>query len=240
VSVAAVRRAVIVNADDFGQSDGTTAGIIRAHEHGVVTSTSLMVRWPAAGRAAAYARERPQLSVGLHLDLAEWKRVGFGWEPIYEVAPLDDPEAVRAEVQRQFDLFRSLVGREPTHVDSHQHVHTRDEVRDAVLTAARAIAAPVRHFDPRVRYNGGFYGQSAEGELMLQHIHPEALVALIRDLPDGISEIGCHPAAVDDLDTMYAHERLVELATLCDPAVRAAFIDYGVALVSFADVVSAL
>ena len=41
-------RAVIVNADDFGQSAGINRGIVEAHERGIVTSASLMVRWPAA------------------------------------------------------------------------------------------------------------------------------------------------------------------------------------------------
>ena len=63
---------LIVNADDFGQSPGVNRGVIAAHERGVVTSTSLMVRWPSAAAAAAYAREHPALSVGLHVDLGEW------------------------------------------------------------------------------------------------------------------------------------------------------------------------
>src|SRR4051794_16830036 len=47
-------RYVIVNADDFGQSRGINRGIILAHEQGIVTSASLMVRWAAAAEAAAY------------------------------------------------------------------------------------------------------------------------------------------------------------------------------------------
>ena len=62
-------RYLIVNADDFGQSTGINKGVIQAHEEGIVTSASLMVRWPAAPEAAAYARNRPGLSVGLHVDL---------------------------------------------------------------------------------------------------------------------------------------------------------------------------
>src|SRR5206468_2930594 len=58
---------VVVNADDLGLSPGVNRGIIEAHERGIVTSASLMVRWPAAAEAAAYARSRPQLGVGLHL-----------------------------------------------------------------------------------------------------------------------------------------------------------------------------
>ena len=67
------RRQLIVNADDFGLSPGVNRGTVRAHEHGVVTSASLMVRGAAVAEAAAYARANPRLSVGLHLDLWEWE-----------------------------------------------------------------------------------------------------------------------------------------------------------------------
>src|SRR3712207_8784245 len=54
---------------DFGLTDGVNRGIIEAHERGIVTSASLMVRYPAAKDAADYARSNPALSVGLHVDL---------------------------------------------------------------------------------------------------------------------------------------------------------------------------
>lgn len=57
MSTSAQSRFLIVNADDFGQSPGVNRGIIEAHEHGIVTSASLMVRWPAATEAAAYGRQ---------------------------------------------------------------------------------------------------------------------------------------------------------------------------------------
>ena len=37
---------LIVNADDFGLTEGSTLGIIRSHEDGIVTSTTLMVNMP--------------------------------------------------------------------------------------------------------------------------------------------------------------------------------------------------
>ena len=49
-------RYLIVNADDFGLSPGVNRGVVQAHERGIVTSASLMVRQPAAGAAAACAR----------------------------------------------------------------------------------------------------------------------------------------------------------------------------------------
>src|SRR5581483_3290402 len=127
-------RLLIVNADDFGQSPGITRGVIEAAERGIVTSASLMVRWPAAVEAAAFARARPGFSLGLHLDLGEWRYRDGAWSPIYRVVPAEDAAAVAAEVARQWDRFIALAGRPPTHLDSHQHVH-RDEPLRSILRA---------------------------------------------------------------------------------------------------------
>jgi predicted glycoside hydrolase/deacetylase ChbG (UPF0249 family) len=45
--------------------------------------------------------------------------------PVYEVAPINDHQAVEYEVDRQLAAFRRLAGRAPTHIDSHQHMQTR-------------------------------------------------------------------------------------------------------------------
>src|SRR6478736_3085115 len=111
----AAERFLIVNADDFGQSPGVNRGIIKAHEQGIVTSASLMVRWPAAPDAAAYAVAHPQLSVGLHFDLGEWACREGAWLPVYEVTSIDQLESVQEELSRQLTAFRRLLGREPTH-----------------------------------------------------------------------------------------------------------------------------
>src|ERR1051326_2874909 len=96
-------RYLIVNADDFGRSPGVNRGIMRTHQHGIVTSASLMVRWPAAVEAAVYARMHPTLSVGLHLDLGEWFYRNSNWDVLYQVVDLDDAFAVRQELTRQLD-----------------------------------------------------------------------------------------------------------------------------------------
>ena len=46
-----------------------------------------------------------------------------------------------------------------------------------------------------------------------------SLVTILRTLPDGVTELGCHPGKGNDLDldTMYRGERAQELKTLCDP-----------------------
>ena len=58
---------------------------------------------------------------------------------------------------------------------------------------------------------------------------------MLRSLPDGVTEVACHPGFADDLVTMYHAERQVELETLCDPAVRRAMRDEGIELIGFAD-----
>lgn len=226
-------RALIVNADDFGLSAGVNRGIVRAHEQGIVTSASLMVRAPHAAEAVDYAKAHPALSVGLHVDLAEWHYTGEAWIAAYEVVPLDDPLAVGAEIAAQLERFIALMGHAPTHLDSHQHVHRKDPVRTIVLGHGRELGVPVRDFAREIRYEGGFYGQTGQGEPWPEGITPEALCALLRALPGGTTELGCHPGLDDDSGSSYARERSIETATLCDPRVLATVREQAIALRAF-------
>jgi predicted glycoside hydrolase/deacetylase ChbG (UPF0249 family) len=227
------KRYLVVNADDFGQSSGVNRGIIAAHERGIVTSTSLMVRWPAAAEAAAYSREHPALDLGLHLDLSEWFYRNGTWEPLYEVVPLDNAAAVRDEVSRQLDAFRKLVGKDPTHLDSHQHAHRQVPVQSLVLALGQHLRVPVRHYSPLIRYCGDFYGQTADGWPLPEILSVEGFLRILRALPPGATELGCHPGETEDLDTMYGEERAREVAVLCAPEVRAALETLEIELCTF-------
>jgi len=228
-------RRLIVNADDFGLSPGVNRGIARAHEHGIVTSASLMVRAGHAAEAAAYARAHPRLSVGLHVDLGEWRYTGEHWIAAYEVVPAGDATAIGAEVAAQVERFCALTGCEPTHLDAHQHVHREEPAKTVVLEHGRRLGVPVRGFTPELRHEGGFYGQSGRGEPYPEGIAVAALCALLRALPPGASELGCHPAIDDDSGSSYSAERTLETATLCDPRVRATLDAEGIALCSYCD-----
>jgi chitin disaccharide deacetylase len=229
-------RLLIVNADDFGYSHGINRGIVEAHRSGIVTSASLMVRWEAAREAARLAVENPLLSVGLHVDLAEWVCVDGDWKPLYQACDLTDPRAVEDEVRRQLDAFRSLLGRDPSHLDSHQHVHRADEpFRSTVLELGETLGVPVRHHSPAT-YCGHFWGQNEAGGTDPLRVTPHTLCSILRGLRDGITELACHPGHVGDFTSTYSVERGMELHALRHPSVRQTIAAEGIELVSFDEV----
>jgi predicted glycoside hydrolase/deacetylase ChbG (UPF0249 family) len=150
-----------------------------------------------------------------------------------------------SEVHRQLDRFRSLVGRDPTHVDSHRHRHRHEPARPIVVDMAAELGIPVRDFDATVRHCGDFYGQTY-GRIYSTRPNPEAisadgLVRLLEQLSPGVTELCCHPGYADDLlasfrKEPYRGERAQEVRSLCDSRVRAGVERLGIRLCSFSDV----
>lgn len=193
-------RFLIVNADDLGYSQTVNEGIFAAHEEGIVTSTSLMVLRDDAPAAVEALVRHPDLAVGLHLEAG-------------------------VDLGRQLERFRELVGRDPTHLDSHKHVHETDPAFGAAAEALAAeLEVPLRN--RAIRYERRFYGRDA--------ISPRHLMELIDALPSGWTEIGCHPAAGPVPISSYDAERQIELATLRDPQVKNLLNVSDVRLCSFA------
>uniref|UniRef100_A0AC11CQ84 YdjC chitooligosaccharide deacetylase homolog n=1 Tax=Ovis aries TaxID=9940 RepID=A0AC11CQ84_SHEEP len=138
--MARLRVRLVVTADDFGYCPRRDEGIVEAFLAGAVTSVSLLVNGSAAESAAELAR-RHQIPTGLHANLSEGRPVGparhgasslIGSEGFFlgkmgfrrAVAAGEVILAqVREELEAQLSRFRELLGRDPTHVDGHQHVH---------------------------------------------------------------------------------------------------------------------
>jgi chitin disaccharide deacetylase len=228
-----MRRHLIVNADDFGLGVGVNRGIIESYEQGIVTSSSLMVHAPAAEAAAAYARSHPDLSLGIHITLCEFSCRNGEWSLVYQVVELADREAVAREVRRQLARFCRLVGRTPTHLDTHQHVHRSEPIRSVLLESARALKVPLRHFQPGLNYCGGFYGRTPMGEPLPEAISVAGLMKTIGALPVGWTELVCHPGLGNDEGGDYSAERAQEAAVLRDPSIRRFLEAEDVGLVSF-------
>jgi len=220
---------LIINADDFGYALGVNQGIIAAYEQGIVLSTSLKVDAPLATEAAVLTRRHPNLGVGLHFTATNTQG---------PVIDLFDVAAVERELVRQYQRCCDLLGKPPTHLDSHHHVHLRRELQPVFLAWATEQRLPLRGLG-LVQYNSGFYGQWYDEEWQL-HPAPELigvdnLTRILQTLPEGITELACHPGHLSaDLHSSYATEREIELATLLNPRVRTVIHDLEITLTNFA------
>ncbi len=133
-------RLLVVNADDFGFTRDVNRGIVEAHDHGILTSTTLMANGAAFEDAVRLAREHPSLDVGCHLVLV-------GGRSVLNGAPLPATlgELARALLLRRIRVYDELaaqVGRildaglQPTHLDTHKHTHLLPPVLEAVARIA--------------------------------------------------------------------------------------------------------
>lgn len=225
-------RYVIFNADDFGYSRGINRGIAEAHDAGVVTAATLVVNGPATEEAVRLARARPALSVGLHVNFTNEAQ---------RLVDLEDREACRAELRAQYARFLDLVGRKPSHLDSHQHVHRHHVRRPLFEELADEEALPLRDRPPVV-FKGGFYGQWTYGVFEPEKVSFAALERILRhEIGTGIYEMSCHPGYHDPgLEAVYHREREHELATLTDPRLLPLLHELGIALVSYRDLPRAM
>ena len=141
-----------------------------------------------------------------------------------------DPAEVTAEVRAQFDRFRQLTGRLPTHLDGHHHCHRVPAVGKAVVAVATELGLPVRDAGQGVRerleaasvvttdrFDNSFYAEGASLKWLLD---------FLAGLGSGSTELMCHPGVVDDelaAGSTYTHDREREIEILTHPeVVRAA------------------
>ncbi len=226
------RTHVLFNADDLGYSHGINRGIFEAHERGVVTSASMMVNTPATGEAVHLSREHPDLAVGLHVNFTNEAQ---------RLIDLDDEDACRRELWAQYRRFLDLVGRKPTHLDAHQHVHRHPMRRPLFQELAGSEGLPLRD-QPPVVFKGGFYAQWEYGVSDPEKVSLATLERILHEeLGEGIYEFCCHPGYFDPaLDAVYHRDRELELRTLTDPALRPFLEGEGIRLISFADLPAAV
>ena len=247
---------LIVNADDLGRSVGVDDGILRAHREGIVTSATLMTNAPSTQHAASLARATPTLAVGVHLvltyarPLSNRARVrsivredGSFWRPSELLARSIDRTEALTEYRAQFARARELIGREPTHVDTHHWVHDHPALSWAVCELARETGAAARTHTPAQRDEYRAKGVRTTDHFTREFQHPghievADLLTLLSRVENGVTELMCHPGEPDpelEVTSAYARERPLELAVLIDPRVRRALEHEHITLTTFAD-----
>lgn len=130
---------LIVNADDFGLHENINDGIIQAHRHGCVTSTTLVAGGNAFEHAARLSEQYPTLGVGVHLTLVGshpvsqrdigslLNRNGGFWDDYLTFTRhylQGRINAAHIETELSCQLQKAVDhGINISHLDSHQHLH---------------------------------------------------------------------------------------------------------------------
>jgi len=142
---------LIVNADDYGLTEGVSRAILAGHRHGVITSTSVLALAPAYERTVRWLADEPGLGIGAHLaavgedppllsareipSLVDRSgRLHLSWRTFLPAAALGgvDPEDLRREFDAQLECLTGA-GLVLDHLDTHQNLHLWPLVRDVVM-----------------------------------------------------------------------------------------------------------
>jgi predicted glycoside hydrolase/deacetylase ChbG (UPF0249 family) len=130
---------LIVNADDLGRLPATTDSILACYAKRRITSTSAMVFMQDSERAAGLALASG-IDLGLHINFSERftgdsvpKPLREGHDRICRFLTANKYALLvyhpflrrqfRFVFEAQYAEFKRLYGREPSHLDGHQHMH---------------------------------------------------------------------------------------------------------------------
>ena len=164
------RPLLIVNADDYGLTEGISRGILHAHREGIVTSTSVIAVGPAYPKVSSWLADEDDLGVGVHLAavgedppllsareiptlVGKRGQLCEHYSEFVARALLGrvNPEDLRLEFTAQLECVKEL-GVPITHLDAHQHLQLWPSVCAVVIDLATRFAVPavrVPHFRGR-------------------------------------------------------------------------------------------
>ena len=203
-------RRLIINADDFGLTDGINRGIGEAHTNGIVSSATLMANATAFDQAVRQASGSPRLSVGCHVILVDGAPVldaseistlmtrqpngdrfhenlsGFASRALTGRL---DPGQIEAEALAQIRKLQSS-GIAVSHLDSHKHTHMFPVVYRGLLRAARrcGIRAVRNPFSPHVSVS--FRALRKDPRLWKRHLQVRGLRRLEAHFLRAVAEAG--------------------------------------------------
>ncbi len=275
---------LIVNADDFGFSVGVTDGIVQAHQAGILTSTTLMTTMPDAHRAVELARRNHGLGVGIHLSLTQGTPLAGMDGPLFSPRGVFPPgvakliwrltrdKSILRQVRREWESqinFAVSRGLQPTHLDSHKHIHHWPALGEIAIDLARQFN--IRHIRcarertiPGVsRPAIGYRVVSRMAHALALRINQAGLTTtnwffglaatgrfsadvwrlLLTHLPPGTGEVMVHPGRPNGLNrsvTRLLAERQLELDGLCDPAIKVLAASNSICLIHYGQLDSVL
>jgi predicted glycoside hydrolase/deacetylase ChbG (UPF0249 family) len=244
--------ALILNADDLGLWPSVDQGILQAWSQGAISDSTVFATSPDLAGILQAARNAG-LPTGIHLNLTMGVPVsdpagipalvtaqGASMKRQRWAMPLPGEQVrleLRRQVQRAFDL-----GLQPTHLDSHHHIHRDPEIFPIVVELAREFRLPVRAVDEAMRqalrreeigapdhFSMAFYGDAAT---------VDTLIDLTETCPGCVLEIMTHPGRTDEqMPSSYRCAREQELAALTDPRWHSYLTERKIPLIGYRDII---
>ena len=242
---------LIINADDFGITSGVTYGIYDAIKNGVVTSTTMMVNTQASSLAAKLIKENLEMAVGLHFNISIGYPLTSGKTLLINdklIRPKDLPEnyfydedELYLELEAQYNRFINLVGRKPTHIDSHLYIHQNIPIVKKVVTRFSEIHdLPVRDIITNyqdVYFEGNFKVKQGDNLKSMTH----KFIDILDSCDDrDIVELMVHPGYIDytiEHNSSYNYQRNLECNTLLSKEVKDYIDSKNISLISYRNVV---
>lgn len=210
---------LVINADDFGLTDGVCRAILDLLEQDAVTSTSLMIAAPGAiDRITKWNVSRLSGRVGVHLQLTGGSSIS---DPSNVKSLVDSNgrfrdarnsatslavDEVEREWRAQISVACNLIGSKPSHLDSHHGMHRRPELTGLYVNLARELGIPVRggaHFLGNYTNDSGILTTEEilrdwTSKLEDEHDLSQKIRSIIEKQPSTQSiEIVTHPGFVD-------------------------------------------
>ena len=228
---------LIVNADDSNLTPSVLRGVLRAHDEGIVTSTTLFANLTLTGEMRSALAARRPLGVGVHLNITRGVPVSgardirsilagrvFGKHEEEFYRHIDRP-SLYTEYRAQIERFEDWWGSPPTHLDTHHHLHRFTPVFEVLLELAEEYSIPIRLSEQvnasvrrRLEKHNIRLADHLIGDLDASRaLNKARLSSILAELPDGVTEIMAHPGEVDDTlraESSWAEVRAQELDAL--------------------------
>jgi chitin disaccharide deacetylase len=166
---------LIINADDFGISKNANLTIIRLHEAGIVSSTSIIAAGENFENGIEMLKNNPKIGVGVHLCLDGLFNLGNGYHSIFNnktnqfygeygiinklrVFNVNECEIYKEyclQVQKVLDCNIKI-----THLDSHHHTHIYLPSLRSMIKCAKKFKVPfIRTQRVILRQNIGYFNR---------------------------------------------------------------------------------
>ncbi|MCY4512522.1 MAG: ChbG/HpnK family deacetylase, partial [Bdellovibrionales bacterium] len=133
---------MILCADDYGQNQAISDGILNLIQARKINSVSCLVTSSCWKERAPHLKPFLQnIEIGLHLTLTEPKPVLLPSRSLKALAmscylkQLNKKDLIR-EIGAQMSLFKEAMGKFPDYVDGHEFCHHFPTVREALMEAA--------------------------------------------------------------------------------------------------------